>query len=560
VKLMVFGTTHKVKSHRLGRRRKKGGSRMVVAPWIIITLVCVLVASGLTWGFVTLLRSGCSGPIWRVTVAVAPSLVGTVEDAAQAWEATQPEASTGQCIGAEIREVSARDAQQGMSTNWNEKTLGARPIAWVPDSQAWASYLAYSEATAGIVASADPLVLGQASSVLAVPESKATALGWVGGEPPTWAAVLAAAQEGDITLAAANPRQSTEGFVAMLNAAGDGAGGLSADAMAAWKAATGSGALATDAEELLDAYTESGDATRVMTALDYQVQDYNDENAPADPLVAVTPADTTVSAVATYMVLGGGWVSDSDAAIAEEFGTFLRGQVESGAFEDPEVQPVDDPAAALAETSTEAVGEAVKAWQVGREVLQVLFLVDRSASTGAETVTYNGDDLTAGDAAVQTAIATVQAMDPTYRVGLWEYGVGAGDDAPYREVTGLTELSDANRESLETDLYDVSGDSFEGGSPLYDTLVAASSYMNGQAADGALNVIVVLTNSSRDEVSEGSAEDTAAAITAQGGSTVVYTVGFGDTDPEHLTTLATATGGSFVQAPSEGGVLDAIDG
>jgi Ca-activated chloride channel homolog len=560
VKLMVFGTTHKVKSHRLGRRRKKGGSRMIVAPWIVITLVCVLVASGLTWGFVALMRSGCNGPVYRVTVAVAPSLFGTLEDAAQAWEATQPEASTGQCIGAQIREVTARDAQAGMSTNWDEKTLGKLPIAWVPDSQAWASYLAYSEATAGIVASADPLVLGQASSVLAVPESKATELGWVGGEPPTWAQVVTAAQEGDITLAAANPRRSTEGFVAMLNAAGDGAGGLSTEAMAAWKTATGTGALAADADELLNAYADSGDATRVMTALDYQVEDFNNEHAPADPLVAVTPAGTSVSAVATYLVLGGGWVSESDARIAEAFGSYLRGQVESGAFEDPELQPVDDPAAALAQTSTEAVGEAVKAWQVGREELHVLFLVDRSSSTGTETVSYNGEDLTAGDAAVQTAIATVDSMESNYRAGLWEYGVGAGEDAPYREVTDLAELSDGNRETLETDLYDVSGDSYDGGSPLYDTLVAARDYMNGQATDGALSVIVVLTNSSRDDVSEGSADDTAAALTEQGGSTVVYTVGFGDTDPDHLTTLAAATGGSYIPAPSEGGVLDAIGG
>jgi Ca-activated chloride channel homolog len=143
---------------------------------------------------------------------------------------------------------------------------------------------------------------------------------------------------------------------------------------------------------------------------------------------------------------------------------------------------------------------------------------------------------------------------------LWEYGVGAGEDAPYREVTDLAELSDGNRETLETDLYDVSGDSYDGGSPLYDTLVAARDYMNGQATDGALSVIVVLTNSSRDDVSEGSADDTAAALTEQGGSTVVYTVGFGDTDPDHLTTLAAATGGSYIPAPSEGGVLDAIGG
>ncbi|MFG3342061.1 VWA domain-containing protein [Glycomyces sp. NPDC048151] len=553
---MVFGSTHKVKSHRLGRRRKKGGNRMVVAPWIVITLVSVLVASGLTWGFVALMRSGCDGPMYRVTIAAAPSLTGTLQDAAQAWEATQPEASTGQCIGAEIREVSAASASRGISGEWDTKTLGPRPIAWVPDSQAWVSWLASNETTAEFV-EAEPLVLGEASSVLAVANSKATELGWVGGEPPSWADVLAAVEAGDVTLGAANPRTSTEGLVAMLNAAGDGSGGFSEEAMAAWKAATGGGALTDSAGEQLSALAEAPDPARVVTALGYQVEDFNGMNAPADPLVPVEVAGSGVSAVATYQVLGGGWVSDSDAAIAERFGVYLSGMVDSGEFSDAEVAAVDDPAAALAQTSPEVVGEAVRTWQVGREDLHVLFLVDRSASTDQESVAYGGEDLTAGDAAVRAAVATVQAMESTYRVGVWEYGVGAGDEGPYREVAGLTELSAEGRESVETDLYDVSDDHFEGGSPLYDTLVAASAYMNGEAADGSLSVIVVLTNSAQDEVSDGTAEETAAALE---GPTVVYTVGFGETDPANLTVLAEATGGAFVDGPAEGGLLDAIGG
>ena len=128
------------------------------------------------------------------------------------------------------------------------------------------------------------------------------------------------------------------------------------------------------------------------------------------------------------------------------------------------------------------------------------------------------------------------------------------DDDALREVL-TTALSAEGRESVETDLYDVSANNYEGGSPLYDTLIAASAYMNGEAADGALSVIVVLTNSSQDEVSDGTAEATAAGLE---GPTVVYTVGFGQTDPTNLSILAEATGGSFVTGPGEGGLLDAI--
>lgn len=556
---MVFGTTHKVRSHRLGRRRKKGGNRMVVAPWIVITLVCVLVAAGLTWGFVALMRAGCSGTVYRVTVAAAPSMVSALEDAAQEWEATQPEASNGQCIGAEIREVRADEASRAMSGNWEVKDLGPRPIAWVPDSQAWASWLASDETTAEYV-SADPLVLGQASSVLAVPESKAAELGWDGEQPPAWADVLTAAQDGKVNLAAANPRTSTEGLVAMLNATGDGAGGFSADAMAAWNAAIDGGTVLDDADLQLEAYTASADPTQVITALDYQIEEFNAETAPADPLLPITPGGPSVSAVATYLVLGGGWVSKSDAAIAEAFGTHLKTAVDAGAFEGPELQSVDDPQIALAPTTPETVGATVKSWQVGRENLHVLFLVDRSSDSDSETVEYGGEPLTAGDAAVRAAVDTVKGMESTYRAGLWEYGVGADGDEPYREVTKMAELSDDGRDGLIQALLDVSENSYEGGAPLYDTLLAAYAYMNGQSADGALNVIVVLTNSSQDDVSEGTAAETAAAITGLGGSTAVYTVGFGEIDPENLTTLATATGGAYIEAPADDGVLDAIGG
>ncbi|MFC3494080.1 VWA domain-containing protein [Glycomyces rhizosphaerae] len=555
---MVFGTTHKVKTHRLGRRRKKGGNRMVVAPWIVITLVCVLVAAGLTWGFVALMRAGCSGAVYRVSIAVAPSVFGTLEDAALEWEATEPEASNGQCIGAEIREVTAADASRGISGGWDEKVLGPLPIAWVPDSQAWVSWKAADDATAGYVA-ADPLVLGKAASVLAVPASKAAELGW-DATPPAWTDVLTAAQNGTVALAAADPRASTEGLVSMLNATGDGAGGFSEDAMAAWNGAIAAGTVLPDADEQLEAYNTDPDPTQVITALDYQVEDFNTVNEPADPLVPITPAGPSVDAVATYLVLGGGWVSDSDAAIAEAFGDHLKTAVDSGAFEDSELQAVEDPAAALAQTTPDTVGATVKSWNVGREALHVLFLIDRSATSDSETVEYGGESLTAGDAAVRAAVDTVEGMDPTYQAGMWEYGVGADGDQPYREVTDMAELSDDNRDGLIQDLLAASENSYEGSAPLYDTLVAAYTYMNEQSADGALNVIVVLTNSSQDQSSSGTAEETATALTGLGGSTTVYTVGFGETDPANLTTLATATGGAYIAAPADGGVLEAIGG
>jgi Ca-activated chloride channel family protein len=554
---MVFGTARAVKSHRTGRRRKKGGSRLPVAPWIVITLVCVLVASGLTWGFMTLLRTGCSSDVFRVTVAAAPSVFSSLEDAAQDWEATQPKVD-GQCVGVEVAEVPAAEASRGITGVWDDKSWGKPPIAWVPDSQAWASWVSSSETSADYI-STEPVVLGQAGAVLAVPESTATELGWLGGQPPTWADVLALTAEGTLRLAAANPRTSTEGLVSLLNATSDGAGGFAEDAKAAYSAAVESGSMTDEIGEQFTAHAEAPDATTVFTALDYQVESFNATSGLEDHLVPVIPSGATVGAVASYLVLGGatGWVSESDAGIAERFGEYLA----SADFADVDLEPVEDPEAALAQTTPEAVGQAVRSWQSDRQDLNMLFLIDRSAATDEEVVSYGGQDLTAGDATVSMAVGMVEDMESTYRAGLWEYGAGADGDTPWRPVTDIAEMSDGNREQLVNDLYDISdNEPYDGGSPLYDSLVAAYQYMNEHAADDAVNVVVVLTNSGDDTQSLPTVEETAASLASVAGTVKAYTVGFGEANADNLALLAEATGGAYIEAPAEGGVLSSIGG
>ncbi|RRR98373.1 VWA domain-containing protein [Glycomyces terrestris] len=555
---MVFGIEHKVKSHRTGRRRKKGGQQRLVAPWIVITLVCVLVASGLTWGFVALLRSGCSGEVYRVAVAAAPGVAGALGDAAQAWELEQPELD-GQCIGVEVTEVSAADASSGISSGWDTMRLGPRPIAWAPDAQAWVSLVSSGEATAGYVSS-EPLALGEAESVLAVAESTATELGWLGGEPPSWEDVVAAAAAGSVSLAAANPRSSTEGLVALLNASSDGAGGFSQGAADAYAAAIEAGSSAADGDALRAAYAEAGDASQVMTLLDYQVEDFNEGSDAVDPLVPVVPSGAAVSAVASYVVLGGaGWVSASDARIAEMFGSYVADAVASGAFADPDLAPVEDAAAALGQTTPESVGAAVRAWQQGAQDLNVLFLLDWSSAVMEETVEYGGETVEAGIAAVRMAVDMVGEMEPTWRAGLWEYGVGAGGESNWRSVVASAEMSEEGKSALTEGLYDLSEEAvYEGPSPLYDALVAAYGEVQANAVEGAANVVVVLTNSGEDTASVPTVDETAAALQGLGGGVAVYTVGFGSANAENLGLLAEAGGGSFLPAPADGGILGEI--
>lgn len=565
---MVFGHTRAVKSHRTGRRRKKGGSKLPVAPWILITLVSVLVASALTAGFVTLLRAGCGGDMYRVPVAVAPNVFSTMEDLARDWEASDPEVD-GNCVGVEIHEVATVDASQGLTGEWDTVSLGPRPIAWVPDSAVWPQWVTGTEVTADYFPS-DPVVLGQSTTVLAVPEPVAEELGWIGGQPPSWDEVLSASESGEVTIAAANPRTSTEGLQSMLNAVSDGSGGVDAAAMSRYSEALDAGRVGKSAEALFSEYLESDDPAsfaNVFTALDYQVEDFNANSGLDYRLVPITPSGAVLHATYAYMVLGAGWVSDSDAAIAGMFGDFLRSGAAESALADAGLAPAPAAGAdAVRAVNGEMVRDAVRQWQEMRRDMHLLIVVDRSEVGGAETVEYEGETVSAALAEIRLALALVEELGSTSRAGLWEFGVGAGgDQTHWRTVTESAEMSDEQREALANGLYGMDEQGlYGGGSPLFDTVAAAYDYMGEHAVEGASNVIVVLTNDGTDSVSAPTIEQTQEALAeAAAGQAVpvsVYTVGFGSADVANLTAIAEATQGAYVEAPDSGGVLEQLRG
>lgn len=559
---MVFGHTRAVKSHRTGRRRKKGGSRLPVAPWIVITLVCVLVASVLTVGFVMLLRAGCGGEPYRVSVAASGNAAGALEDLAQQWEQEEAPELDGECVGVTINRVSAVDAARGLTGQWNSVSLGDLPIAWVPDSVVWAEWVTDTEATADYFED-EPVVLGQSDTVLGVPEATAESLGWLGGEPPSWAAVLDAAEAGELVLAGANPRTSTEGLQSMLNAVSDGEGGVDLAEMDRYAAALEAGRTADNAEALFSAARDAEDPVAfadAYTALDYQVEEFNSGPDAGFELVPVTPAGAELDAVYPYLVFnagGAGWVSKSDARIAEMFGGYLQSAGALEAFAEDGIGPVDEAGAASGVITGETVREAVRQWRApGQASVNVLLVLDRSEAGGQESVSWNGEDVQAADAEVRAAVSLLGELPSSSRVGLWEFGVGAGDGRNWEQVFGVAELSDGHREDVEGALWN-SSELYPGGSPLFDTLTEAHAYLGENAVEGAQNMVVVLTNGGVDTVSAPTVEETAGVLSSQTSEqsvpVQVFTVGFGSADEGNLSLLAEATGGRSVEA--EGGSL-----
>ncbi|WP_460497446.1 vWA domain-containing protein [Glycomyces tarimensis] len=552
-----------MKSHRTGRRRKKGGSKLPVAPWIFITLVCVLVASALTAGFVTLLRAGCGGDVYKVQVAAAGNIAGSLEDLAREWEAQEPEVD-GRCVGVNIQDVPAVEASRGLTGEWDTVSHGRRPIAWVPDSDVWPEWVTGTEVTADYFSS-DPVLLGESKTVLAVPEPRAQELGWLGGQPPSWSAILDAALAEDVRLAAVNPRTSTEGLHSMLNAVSDGAGGVSSEAMTRYSEALNLGQVADSADELFSAYLEAEDPAAfadVFTALDYQVEEFNEESELDHQMVPITPSGSELNAVYPYVVLdGAGWVSPSDARIASMFGGFLQTAASLSAFEDAGISPVEAGAEVERVITGETVRDAMRRWYELRQDWNVLIVVDRSSFAAGELVEYGGETVEASVAAIRLAVAFVGELGSGSRAGLAEFGVGAGDEGPLRVVSEPAEMSSDNKESLTGALYSISEHApYEGGSPLFDTVTAAYAYMSEHAIEGADNAIVVLTNGGSDSESLPTIEETEQALSdaAVQSSVSVYTVGFGNANTDYLQRIATAANGSYLDAPSSGGLMGAL--
>jgi Ca-activated chloride channel family protein len=102
-------------------------------------------------------------------VAVAPSAAGAVGQAAKRWNQQNHQNTVvyDHCVRVEVAALDSNRVFAGLSGDWDEATLGARPQAWLPESTFWVNRLA----------AADNALVGSASEsvatspvVLAVPQ------------------------------------------------------------------------------------------------------------------------------------------------------------------------------------------------------------------------------------------------------------------------------------------------------------------------------------------------------------------------------------------------------
>jgi hypothetical protein len=160
----------------MGRHRTLASVRRGVAKWpFAVVSVVALVGlgwAGWAWANTSLderdasRSQTCPEGDAVLHVAVTPSAAGAVEQAAQRWN-QQNTVVYDHCVRVEVAAQDSSRVFAGLSGDWDEAALGARPQAWLPESTFWVNRL--SAADNALVTSAAESV-ATSPVVLAVPQ------------------------------------------------------------------------------------------------------------------------------------------------------------------------------------------------------------------------------------------------------------------------------------------------------------------------------------------------------------------------------------------------------
>jgi len=270
----------------------------------------------------------------------------------------------GECVFARVQSKSSGGAAQLLGTGWDEAEEGPRPVIWSPAASTWGSILNERLAASGDAAMTGEFVSFQLTPlVIAMPRPMAEALGWP-EESLGFADILALSQDpegwaahghpewGAFQLGKTNPNFSTSGLSALIGQA-YAANGKTEDLSVEDLAKPATDEFARQIESAVVHYgdttltflnnwyraDQAGNPYRYVSAVaveEKSVIDYNSGNPdgvlqegeeprePNVPLVAIYPEEGTLYSDNPLYVLDAEWVSDDEAAGAEQFIDFVQ--------------------------------------------------------------------------------------------------------------------------------------------------------------------------------------------------------------------------------------------
>lgn len=480
------------------------------------------------------------------------------------------------------------------------------PSVWSPASTTWTDNVA-SIAGEKVVAGAESFA--RTPIVFGMPESMATALGYPDRDisiqeihdliasPEGWGS-QGKALWGSFKIAKTNPNTSTTGLSTILMQSYAASGkqkDLTVDDVTAaedFSRVFESGAIhygdttGKVLQNLADNASGSGSSYVSAIALEEtSLYNYNIGNPdshtvqpgetltpPEEKLVAIYPSEGSMWSDNPAVVLNASWVKPDEKAAAEAFVKFLHTKAAQETLPSYGFRTIDDsvdvsdklngtvgidaskPAVTLPKPDPAVVSAAIDQWAQIRKPSAILQLIDISGSMD-DSIGNGKSKLTA---AIEAAQGTLEDVRPTDEIGVWAFTTGLASTIDGKnsnvavEVRPFGELGDA-KESLKSDIGDLTHTNRQG-TPLYDAVDTAYSYMKNHAETGRINAIVVISDGA-DTDSSSSVNSLIQRIKADQGEGVntdavkIFAIGFGDgADMESLEKLAKASGGQVFDA------------
>ena len=299
-------------------RHASAERRRSVAAWPIVVGVVVLLLVVATVGYFQLTRgdrqdvAGCSGTT-VLPVVVAPGVAPAVAQAAQAFNATKPEARS-TCVSVSVTTVAGPAAVSALAGGWRGQATPA-PALWIADSAA--DVAALDAADPAMTAGHPAQALATSPVVLAVRRAPQ-------GAPVSWESLAAgSAPVLGISDPAANRASSAALQSLVRGASGTPNAGGAIDAAAVTTAGPALARLAADSSstptttaQALSALAVGQSRYTAVPVLESDLASFNLANG--NSLSAVYPAGPTAAAEMMQVPLTAAWVSNamSDAAAA----------------------------------------------------------------------------------------------------------------------------------------------------------------------------------------------------------------------------------------------------
>ncbi|MDT4989151.1 MAG: hypothetical protein QOI74_3245 [Micromonosporaceae bacterium] len=484
-----------------------------------VVAVTVLVIGAAAYGGYRLFGPQPCGDRTRLAVTVTPELAPAVKDTVRTWTATNPRVE-GKCVAVEVLTANSPDVAAAIAGQHQTTLAGLGqaagdirvPDVWIPDSTSW--ILRLRTGGADWVPDLTPSV-ARSPVVLAMPEPLAATLGWP-TKKLTWAELLPALT--------ANPKlhpgivdptrdsAGASGLLALAAAAqAAGAQARQTTVIALRALAAGRSALSSDLVARFPRAADAGSIASALAAAPLSEQAVIAQNAaqPAVPLAAVYAVPAPVPLDYPYTVLPG--ATRDKAAVARAVQVTLSGdafrnrlaqdglRAADGSAGDGFATPKGATTAATPATPAPdpaVLGKLLSTWTSLLAPGRMLTVIDVSGSMARPVPAAGG--VTRDQVAVEAAKRGLALLDDTWAVGLWIFSTQLDSGKDWKEIVPLGVLS-SQRQAITAGLAQVVPKTVNGGTGLYNTVLAAYKNVQVNWDPGRVNSVLIMTDGKNED-------------------------------------------------------------